>query len=93
MVALWVVAMAWTMDSPEAEAAVVAGAAGAESLERLEQSLHFGCRDDVSGVRHGECGVSCRGLGCDRDGAVVRVVAQGVVHEIGQQALDQVRVA
>jgi hypothetical protein len=74
---------------PEAEAAVVAGAAGAESLERLEQPLHFGGRDGLSGVRHGECGVSCRGLGCDRDGAVVRVVAQGVIDEVRGQFLAE----
>ena len=77
----------------ETEAVSVVGAAGVESLERLEDPLELARRDRRAGVRDGEDGATVAGVGCELDVAAVDVVVDGVAEEVGDEPLDEARVA
>src|SRR4029450_1532058 len=63
----------------------------AELLEGLEEALDLAWWDHGSGVAYGDGCPSCGRGRCDLDAAPGRVVAQGVVHQVGHQALGQGR--
>ena len=77
---------------PQAEAPGVAGAVGAEPLERPQEPVNLRWRHDGSAVDHRQDGPSVAGLGCDVDVAVGHVVVQRVVHEVGGQPFGQPRI-
>ena len=77
----------------ETEAVAVVGASGIESLEWLEDPLELARRDLRAGVGDGEDGVTVAGVGCEADAAAVDVVVDGVAEEVGDEPLDEARVA
>jgi hypothetical protein len=77
----------------ETESLAVAGAGGAEPLERLEELLDGVRWHDGAGVGDGEHGVTVHGLGGDLDSAVGCVVPECVVHEVGDEAFGEGPVA
>jgi hypothetical protein len=64
-----------------------------ELLERLEQAADLTGRDHLTGVPHREDGLPGGGAGGDLHPPAGHVVPQGVVGQVGDQALDQARVA
>jgi hypothetical protein len=92
-------------DDREAQpaAAVLAGASplAVELLKRLEQPGNLGRRDDGAAVHDRQAGTGGGRLrtggagdsGADLDVAAALVVPDGVVHQVGDEALDERRVA
>lgn len=78
---------------PEAEAFPVTGALGVEALEGLKEPFGGGFGDDWSGVGDREVGVAFPDLGGDSDVTSGHVVAQGVLDEVGDEALNEATVA
>jgi len=76
----------------QAGAAAVVGAVGGEAAERFEQRGHVLGRDGLAGVANGEHGP---GLGGHLDlGPAARlVIPDRVAYQVGQQPLQQQRVA
>ena len=70
-------------------AAVVAGTGAAQSLEGLEETLDLLGRDGRAGVRDRHEGVPVAGPGGDLDMSAGGVVADRVVDQVGDQALEQ----
>src|SRR5215469_1477201 len=77
-------------DNGEAKAvtAVAAGGARAEPLERLEQAVDFGGRDDLPGAGHRQDGADVAGPSGDMDISARDVVPDGVVDQVGGELLD-----
>src|SRR5215472_15812577 len=69
----------------EAVAATAAGAARAEPLEGLEQTVDLGGRDDLPGADHRQNGVNAAGPGGDLDVSARDGVPDGVVDQVGHQ--------
>jgi hypothetical protein len=84
-------------DDGEAEAVAVAifvvGAAGAEALEWLEETIDFVGRDDRPRVRHREDRLAVCGIGGDLDEPALDVVGVGVVDKVGDETFDESEVA
>jgi hypothetical protein len=67
----------------------VLGAGAAESLEGLEETLDLFGRDGRAGVRDGQDGVAVEGSTGHFDISSGGVVADRVVEQIGDQALEE----
>jgi hypothetical protein len=74
-------------------AGVVAGARSAEPLEGLEQAFDLVGWDHRAAVRGRHEGVAIAGSGGDLEVSTGGVVADGVVDQGGDQALEQSRIA
>ena len=70
-------------------AVVVAGAGAVQSLERLEETLDLLGWNGRAGVRDGHEGMPVTSPGGDLDVSAGGVVADRVVDQVGDQALEQ----
>ena len=74
---------------PQSVSATVAGPGAVQSLEWLEETPELFGRDGRAGVRDRHEGVAIAGTGRDLDISTGRVVAERVVEEVGDEALDE----
>ena len=60
-----------------------------EAGERFEQGCHLRLRDHWPGIGHRDIRLTFIGAGLDLYRTGAHVVADGVVHEVGDEALDK----